>query len=85
MAGILITLVLSMGMLAAIWLLLAPRRPRLKHTPQAHQFPGHLSTEERQRLYERLGLDPAAMSRGEYSNVVWLDSRRQPKRRITEV
>ena len=84
MAGIIITLVLSIGMLAAIWLLLAPRRPRLKHRRHAQDLPGHLSAAERQRLYARLGLDPAAMSRGQYSNVIWLDSRRQPKRRITE-
>ena len=82
MAGILITLVLSLGMLTAIWLLLAPRRPRLRDR-QPQSLPGQLSAHERQHLYNCLGLDPEAMSRGEYSNVIWLESRRQPKRRIT--
>jgi hypothetical protein len=84
MASILITLALSMGMLSAIWLLLAPRRPRLKHGAEVQHLPGHLSVAERERLYRRLGLDPAAMTRGEISNVIWLESRRQPKRRSTE-
>jgi hypothetical protein len=83
MAGILITLALSMGMLAAIWLLLAPRRSRLKHSRKLQPHAGHLSPRDRRRLYERLGLDPAAMSRSEYANVVWLDSRRDAKRRNT--
>ncbi|NNM78330.1 hypothetical protein HJG53_15665 [Sphingomonas sp. ID1715] len=81
MAGILITLVLSMGMLAAIWLLLRPRRNR---RPDA-ALPNQLSAEERRRLYKSLGLDPQAMSRGDYPNVVWLDSRRAQKRGISKV
>jgi hypothetical protein len=83
MAGILITMALSVGMLTAIWLLLAPRRPRLKHSPRDSHLPGQLSVEDRERLYRRLGLDPAAMRRGEYTNVIWLDSRRDAKRRST--
>ena len=81
MAGVLITLVLSIGMLASIWLLLAPRRPRLKYDPRPHATAGQLSAEDRHRLYQRLGLDPAAMKRGDYSNVIWLDSRRHPRGR----
>lgn len=84
MAGILITLALSMGMMTAIWLLLAPRRPRLPHARTPTRPMGELSADERHRLYQRLGLDPERMSRGQYSNVIWLDSRREPRRRSTK-
>ena len=83
MAGILITLALSMGMLAAIWLLLAPRRPRVKDEPLRDHLPAQLSVDERERLYSRLGLDPAAMKRGEYAKVIWLEPRHQRGRRST--
>ena len=83
MAGILITLALSMGMLVSLSLLLAPRRVRLKESSRVNPLPGQLNAEDRERLYRRLGLDPAAMRRGQYSNVIWLDSRRDAKRRST--
>lgn len=80
MAGILLPLALSMGLLAAIWLLLAPRRKR----PVAPLLPGQLSEAERRRLYERLGLDPAVMTRQGQSNVVWLEPYRARRRRSTD-
>jgi hypothetical protein len=81
MAGITITLVLAMGMLGAIWLLLKPKRRAL---PDSSRLPGQLSAAERRRLYQRLGIDPAALARQRRSNVIWLDPRVEEPRRSTD-
>ena len=84
MAGIAITLILAVGMLGAIWLLLAPRGRKHNRKPQRTVLPGQLSAAERRRLYQRLGIDPAALARQRRSNVVWLDPRVEEPRRITD-
>lgn len=81
MAGIVIALVLSVLMMGAIWMLLKPRR---RHGVETARLPGQLSAVERRRLYQRLGIDPAALARQRHSNVIWLDPRVEEPRRSTD-
>ena len=58
MAGLLITSILSLGMLTAIWLLLVPRPSRRAVRPQVEAPESGLTADDRRRLYEQLGIDP---------------------------
>lgn len=71
MIGTVVVLLLAAAMTAMMWVALGgrPARGRIEQ----RRMPGQISAAERRRLYERLGIDPAAMARQRNSNVVWLD------------
>lgn len=81
MAGIIVALILSAVLMGTIWLLLSPKR---RAGPLHTHLPGQLSAAERRRLYQRLGIDPAALARQRHSNVIWLDPRIDEPRRSTD-
>ena len=72
MSAIIVALLLAAGLFTMIWVALGGRRSRLR---VERRLPGQLTAAERRRLYQRLGLDPAAMARQRQSNVIWLDPR----------
>lgn len=78
MPGIVVALLLAAGLFTMIWIAVGGRSSRLK---VEQRLPGQLTAAERRRLYQRLGLDPAAMARQRQSNVIWLDPRVIDRRR----
>ena len=73
MSALIVTALLAAAMATMIWIAISGRRSRLR--VEEHRLPGQLSAAERRRLYQRLGLDPAALARQRHSNVIWLDPR----------
>lgn len=72
MSGMVVTLLIATGMFTMIWIAFGHRRSRLR---VERRTAGQLTAAERRRLYKRLGLDPAAMTRQRQSNVIWRDPR----------
>lgn len=79
MSALVVVLLLAAAMGAMFWVTLSARRPRIR--VEERRLPGQLSAAERRRLYQRLGIDPAAMARQRQSNVIWLDPRIIDRRR----
>ncbi len=78
MSAFVVTVLLAAAMTTMIWIAIGSRsRAR---TPE-HPLPGQLSAAERRRLYERLGIDPAALARQRHSRVIWVDPRIIDRRR----
>jgi hypothetical protein len=79
MSGFIAILLLATAMMAMIWVALGGLRSRIR--VEERRLPGQLSASERRKLYQRLGIDPAAMARQRQSNVIWLDPRVIDRRR----
>jgi hypothetical protein len=72
MSAFVVTFLLAAAMTTMIWIAMGSRaRTRAIEPP----LPGQLSADERRRLYERLGIDPAALARQRHSHVIWVDPR----------
>lgn len=79
MSAVVVVLLLAAAMSAMMWVAIGAKRPRIRVREQ--RLPGQLSAAERKRLYNSLGIDPAAMARQRHSNVIWLDPRVIDRRR----
>ncbi len=71
MSGFIIVGLLAAAMVVMMSIAFGRRPPTIQQRPSSDR----LSSQERRRLYQRLGIDPAALARDNMSNVVWLDPR----------
>jgi hypothetical protein len=79
MSGFVVVALLAAALMTMLWVVRGQRRSQAQ--VEERRVPGQLSAAERRRLYQRLGIDPAAIARQRQSNVIWLDPRVIDRRR----